>query len=130
MPRANLGQLLGNVEDPVTPAVVAQPPQETAPPDLRVSAAIAEKSAPAAPPSDELMAGATYLRFVRKDTRLREDQLESLTSHARRLNRKRRSAGPRLTENTLIRVAVDLLLDRIDKAVGDDEAALLESVRR
>jgi hypothetical protein len=130
MPRANLGQLLGNVEDPVAPAVVAEPPQETAPRVLKVPAARGEKPAPDAQPADEPVAGATYLRFVRKDTRLREDQLESLTSHARRLNRKRRSAGPRVTENTLIRVAVDLLLDRIEKAVGEDEAALLKSVRR
>jgi hypothetical protein len=59
---------------------------------------------------------------------LREDQLEALTTHARRLTRARRSAGVRITENTLIRVAVDLLLDRIGQVSGDDESGLLGSV--
>jgi hypothetical protein len=126
MPRTNLGQLLGNVDDSTPPTVAPAKPMVSAPtPPVAI-----EKPAPSPAEVDDPVAAATYLRFVRKDTRLREDQLEALTSHARRLNRKRRSAGPRVTENTLIRVAVDLLLDRIEVAVGDDEAALLKSVRR
>jgi len=80
--------------------------------------------------SPEPARDATYLGFVRKDVRLREDQLEALTVQARRLNRAKRNTGIRITENTLIRIAIDLLLDRVEKASGDDEAALLRSVRR
>ncbi|WP_284253640.1 hypothetical protein [Pseudolysinimonas kribbensis] len=72
---------------------------------------------------------ARYLGFVRKDIRLRDDQLEALTVHARRLNRAKRNTGVRITENTLIRVAIDVLLARVEKVAGDDEAALLRSLR-
>ncbi len=53
-----------------------------------------------------------YLTYVRKECRLRPDQLDALTALARRLNRERRGKGERITENTLIRWAVDLLLER------------------
>ena len=130
MPRANLGRLLGNVDEATPPIGDAEPERSTAAPIHKAPVANIQKPPPITSQADDQGAGATYLRFVRKDTRLREDQLEALTSHARRLNRKRRSAGPRVTENTLIRVAVDLLLDRIEKASGDDELALLRSLRR
>jgi len=68
------------------------------------------------------------LRFVRKETRLREDQQNQLTLQARRLNRAKRSAGARITENSLIRVAVDLFLAQADHAVGDDEDAIRKSI--
>lgn len=61
-------------------------------------------AAPAPPP------GPRYLTYVRKECRLREDQLDALTQLARRLSRARRARGPRITENTLIRLAVDRLL--------------------
>lgn len=70
-----------------------------------------------------------YLQLVRKDTRLREDQLAALTDLARRLSRRRRGGGERITENTLIRVAVDLLLGEANKLDGDTEDELLRSVR-
>jgi len=53
-----------------------------------------------------------YLTYVRKECRLRPDQLDALTALARRLNRERKGKGERITENTLIRWAVDLLLER------------------
>jgi hypothetical protein len=127
MPRANLGHLLGNVDDRTSPIAAAEPSQPVAA-STQKDEAKAVRLAPISSEADS-PTGATYLRFVRKDSRLREDQLEALTAHARRLNRKRSSVGPRVTENTLIRVAVDLLLSRIEAASGDDEAALLESVR-
>lgn len=49
--------------------------------------------------------------FVRKEARLTDYQLEQLTILARKLNRQRKGKGERITENTLIRVAVDLLLN-------------------
>ena len=69
-----------------------------------------------------------YLTLVRKEARLREDQLDSLTSLARSLNRKRKGSGERITENTLIRVAVDLLMNQSDKLQGTTEAELSTSV--
>ncbi|BDG27789.1 hypothetical protein TthSNM66_24250 (plasmid) [Thermus thermophilus] len=51
-----------------------------------------------------------YLTYVRKECRLRPDQLDALTALARRLNRERRGKGERITENTLIRLAVDNLM--------------------
>ncbi|WP_264320938.1 hypothetical protein [Zarconia navalis] len=68
-----------------------------------------------------------YLTLIRKETRLREDQLDRLTAIARKLNRAKRG-GERITENTLIRVAVDLLLDRADVLSGATEAELRDSL--
>ena len=53
-----------------------------------------------------------YLTYVRKECRLRPDQLDALTALARRLNRERKGKGERITENTLIRWAVDMLLEQ------------------
>lgn len=50
--------------------------------------------------------------YVRKECRLRPDQLDALTALARKLNRERKGKGKRITENTLIRWAVDLLLEQ------------------
>ena len=47
----------------------------------------------------------------------------------RRLVRARRGGGERITENTLVRVAVDLLLERADALNGGTEAELLRSLR-
>lgn len=70
-----------------------------------------------------------YLRLVRKETRLREEQYETLTEYARKLNRaKAPGAGERITENTLIRIAIDLLIPHLGEMSGDDEAQLRESV--
>ena len=139
MARANLGDLLGKVEDPpqVAPTKTEREPtpQVEAPAPSPVSAREAPRPITSRPPkrgaptvTDEL--GPAYLRFVRKETRLREDQQNQLTLAARRLNRAKAAGAPRITDNTLIRVAVDLLLSRIERATGDDEVALLESIRR
>lgn len=69
-----------------------------------------------------------YLKLVRKEARLREDQLDSLTSLTRSLNRKRKGSGERITENTLIRVAVDLLMNQSDELKGTTEQDLIKSV--
>jgi len=54
-----------------------------------------------------------YLTCVRKECRLRPDQLDALTALARKINRKRNGKGERITENTLIRWAADMLLDKL-----------------
>jgi len=69
-----------------------------------------------------------YLTLVRKETRLREDQFEQLTILTRKLNRQRQG-GERITENTLIRVAIDLLLSQSDELSGTTEVELREALR-
>lgn len=69
-----------------------------------------------------------YLTLVRKETRLRDDQLEQLTAITRQLNRQRQGKGERITENTLIRIAVDLLLNQSSQLQGTTEAELLASL--
>ncbi|WP_219811481.1 hypothetical protein [Microbacterium sp. CJ77] len=71
---------------------------------------------------------AKYARLTRKETRLREDQYVELTQLARALMRRRTDRQERITENTLVRVAIDLLLANADQLVGDTEDALLQSV--
>ena len=56
-----------------------------------------------------------YLTYVRKECRLRPDQLDALTALAWRLNRERKGKGERITENTLIRWAVDLLIQHLSQ---------------
>ena len=68
-----------------------------------------------------------YLALERKEARLRGDQVDSLASLARRVNRQKPSrGGERITENTLIRVAVDWLLSQEDNVGGSTE----EEIRR
>jgi hypothetical protein len=68
-----------------------------------------------------------YLALQRKEARLRGDQVDALASLARRMNRGKANKGSeRITENTLIRVAVDWLLSR-EEAVG---ASSEEEIRR
>ena len=68
-----------------------------------------------------------YLQLVRKEARLREDQYEQLTLLARKLSRASRGEGERITENTLIRVAVDMLLEKQDSLIGSTEEEIKQS---
>ncbi|BAQ63111.1 streptococcal hemagglutinin protein (plasmid) [Geminocystis sp. NIES-3708] len=69
-----------------------------------------------------------YLTLVRKEARLTEGQLDDLTLLVRKLNRTRRGKGERITENTLIRLAVDLLLQRAEFLTGATEEDLRHSL--
>ena len=71
---------------------------------------------------------AKYARLTRKETRVREDQYVALTQLARALMRRRTDRRERITENTLVRIAIDLLLANADQLVGDSENELLQSV--
>lgn len=71
---------------------------------------------------------AEYLKLERKEARLRQNQIDALTDLTRSLNRKRVRKGERLTDNTLIRVAVDLLLSKASQIQGDTEEELRKSV--
>jgi hypothetical protein len=72
-----------------------------------------------------------YRRLARKEARVREDQYVALSRLVRVLARRRTDrSGPRLTENTLIRIAIDLLLSRANRLVGNDEDEIRASVLR
>jgi hypothetical protein len=69
-----------------------------------------------------------YDELERKEARLRPDQYGRLSDLSRSLNRARAGKGERITENTLIRVAIDLLLARQSDLTGTTEIELRKSV--
>lgn len=71
---------------------------------------------------------ARYLTMERVDARLRPDQVTALGDLVRQLQRARRTRDERITSNTLLRIAVDLLLARADDLAGDGEGDLRASL--
>lgn len=71
---------------------------------------------------------AKFARLIRKDARVRADQDAALTALAKTLMRRRPAKAERITENTLIRVAIDLLLAHADELRGSTEDELRNSV--
>lgn len=69
-----------------------------------------------------------YRKMTRMDARLRQDQVAELTQRARALSHKRISKDQRITESTLLRMAVDLLFRVADDLTGDTEAELRKSI--
>jgi pyruvate/2-oxoglutarate dehydrogenase complex dihydrolipoamide acyltransferase (E2) component len=86
---------------------------------LEEASAPKEERAEEAPPAQASPPGERplppYLTYVRKECRLRPDQLDALTALARKLNRERKGKGERITENTLIRWAVDMLISHLSQ---------------
>lgn len=110
---------------------VPSPPASTAPVALVATDSSSKpvrrpssRRSPAAPESERVH----YSSLVRKEARLRDDQIESLTLRARKLSRNKAATDPRITDNTLIRVAVDLLLAREGDLDGTSEAELRKSI--
>lgn len=105
--------------DPAVSAIRTPPARVVeAPPEVRESG------------TSELRVDPTYDAYMRKETRLRQDQLDDLAVLARRLNRTRGRDRRRITENTLIRVAVDALLDRQATLAGRSEDELRAAAKR
>lgn len=70
-----------------------------------------------------------YLRLERKEARLRVDQVDQLSTLARQLSRaKKGQTTERITDNTLIRIAVDLLLREAYRLEGKTEEELRKSL--
>lgn len=69
-----------------------------------------------------------YRTLERKDVRVRADQLDALTRLTRRVSAARTDRSERITENTVVRVAIDMLLDSADRLEGNTEDELRESV--
>jgi hypothetical protein len=145
MARANLRGLIGNLGDTEAPdpqPAVDVPGELSTPPELPKPATkpstskasttrveVRQSLSRPVPPSVRVDApGVRFSDFQRKETRLRVDQQDALTEHARRLNRAKGVGGQRVTDNTLIRVAVDLLLSKADYLAGPDEAGLRRSL--
>lgn len=85
-------------------------------------ARVAAETPPAGPPAP------MFAQLARKDARIRDDQVTALTALADAVMRRRRFKAERITENTLIRVAIDLLLAHADQLRGSTEAELRNSV--
>ncbi|WP_374976625.1 hypothetical protein ACEYYH_02005 [Microbacterium trichothecenolyticum] len=69
-----------------------------------------------------------FAQLARKDARIRDDQVTALTALADAVMRRRRFKAERITENTLIRVAIDLLLAHADQLRGSTEDELRNSL--
>jgi hypothetical protein len=141
MPGRPMGDLLAEIDRDAPAGPVSIPPRPAAPAPAAPAAVspASPKSAarrPAAKParrraeSTGLTESQTpkWQRLERKELRLRADQLDELARLRRALNRQRRGEGERITENTLIRVAVDLLLKQADALQGRTEDELRNSV--
>jgi len=77
---------------------------------------------------DEERGLAKFARLARKDARIRPDQDAALTALTKTLMRRRHAKSERITENTLIRVAIDLLLAHAADLRGSTEDELRNSV--
>jgi hypothetical protein len=84
--------------------------------------------APEPRPPAEVPGLPKYLRLERKELLIWPDQITQLSILARVLNRNRKGAGERITTNTLIRVAVALLLSRSQDLAGTTEEELHRSL--
>lgn len=65
-----------------------------------------------------------YQTFVRTEARLRPEQLTDLAALRRRVAAARQNKAERITDNTLLRLAVDLLLQNGARIAGDTEAEM------
>jgi len=77
---------------------------------------------------DDVRGLAKFARLARKDARIRADQDAALTALTKILMRRRHAKSERITENTLIRVAIDLLLAHAADLRGSTEDELRNSV--
>lgn len=75
---------------------------------------------------------ADWAGFIRKESRLPADDYDALTQLSRRLERGRARSPElrRITDNTLIRVAVRFLIEHAEELEGNKGYEILESLRR
>ena len=69
-----------------------------------------------------------YRKLVRIEGRFRPDQIDELNRLTRQVMANRKATGERITSNTLVRLAVDLLLAHAENLRGDTEDELRESL--
>ncbi|MFL2002072.1 hypothetical protein [Microbacterium sp. A1-JK] len=126
MARTDLTAMLGKLDEPPAAAPTAAT-KDAAMPAAQPAKRASRPSAPRRDPAPMPSAGG-YRSYERKEARLRPDQYARLTEESRRLNRAKETGGERITENTLIRVAIDLLLERSDRLAGATEEEIRHSV--
>lgn len=80
-----------------------------------------------APPA-EPNGRAHYTELIRKELRLHPGQSADLTILTVTIHNKKRGRGERITDNTLMRIALDLLLERKHELQGTTEDELRASV--
>lgn len=105
---------------PVKPTLVSVPSQEPV--------AAMEPTAAAVPANEPAPARPHYSLLVRKELRVFKDQAKDLKILTMTINDLKLSVGERITDNTLVRVAIDLLLERKDELSGTTERELRESL--
>ncbi|MGW8703188.1 hypothetical protein ACWGOK_40845 [Streptomyces eurythermus] len=69
-----------------------------------------------------------YATFPRSEARLRPDQMAKLDEVRRQVSRARSDKRERITNNTLLRLAVDLLLANSAHIKGDTEEEMRRSL--
>lgn len=69
-----------------------------------------------------------YLTLVRKELRITEEQADQISRTSRSLNMARQGEGERITDNTLVRLGISLLIDRLEELHGTTEAELHQSL--
>ncbi|MBT1607932.1 hypothetical protein NY542_00325 [Curtobacterium flaccumfaciens pv. betae] len=119
MARANLAGIIGKQLETVPVADTKAPPRPAA-----QSTPAQSTPAHSTPDSDV----PKWLTFEPKPTRQRRDQLDWIEAKRKELNALRGRAGERLTDNTLIRVAIDLLIVNGERLQGTTEAELRASL--
>lgn len=102
------------------------PMMDSVPPAPAEDAA-AQTAAPAAS-DDAASARPHYSQLVRKELRVFQDQAVDLKLLTMSINASRVGPGERITDNTLVRVAIDLLLQHRDELSGTSEADLRSSL--
>ncbi|WP_219815638.1 MULTISPECIES: hypothetical protein [unclassified Arthrobacter] len=88
----------------------------------QASAATGEGDVPAAPVRPH------YTQLVRKELRVFQDQAMDLKILTMTINNNKLGMGERITDNTLVRVAIDLLLERKADLSGTTESELRDSL--
>jgi len=120
----------GKAAEPVTPEPANPRTPETQ--NQRTS----EPANPETPESvdpgvSEPRAEPRYTQYVRKEARVRDDQAAALVVLRKKVAAQRTAKVEPITDNVLIRLAIDLLLANSDRLTGDTEdqlrAALLAS---
>lgn len=118
---------------PESGGVAAASAQAPAPVPVATTAAAPEAkvAAPAEARESSGPARPHYTQLLRKELRVFQDQaadLKMLTMHINSRKGGSGERGERITDNTLVRVAIDLLFQRKDELFGSTEAELRASV--
>lgn len=112
---------LGGDRPPLTPTVepILGAGQEQGTEQEQQTPAVPESGSPEAP---------KWTTLERKEARLRADQIADLAVLRRHVGGRRKDRSEIITDNTLIRIAVDLLFAHAHRLHGDNEEELLNSV--